>query len=319
MNNSKYLNGNELQNMEEIKQIKTKERVVNHGEVYTPEWVVQDMLDMLPEDVTTIETRYLEPGTGEGVFLEEVLRRKLIRVFETYTEPEDIEYFTLKGVANIYGLELLIDNVQICRERLLNIVVTYFKNRNLAIKELFIDTVKFILENNIMNINALTFGVPIFNANHELVMTENGDITYKPEKAVISEWDFDDETKTIQRTIFNFEDVVKENRDRYELEKDFEKKKLAKIVEQIELFDTDDNGQLNLFDVSDDDLFISKAKPQKVFERIHFSAIMSAEDLTAPKVEESKGRRFLRVRKAAVVQVSAKGVRVAEASMEYNK
>lgn len=58
-------------------QIKSKEPVANHGEVFTPEWMVNDMLDLVKQETERIESRFLEPAFGTGNFLIEILRRKL--------------------------------------------------------------------------------------------------------------------------------------------------------------------------------------------------------------------------------------------------
>ena len=57
--------------------IKSKQRVKDYGEVYTPDNIVRDMLDLLPHDTRTIDSTYLEPSCGNGQFLAEILRRKL--------------------------------------------------------------------------------------------------------------------------------------------------------------------------------------------------------------------------------------------------
>ena len=62
------------------KQIKSKERVAEHGEVFTNEREVNAMLDLVKSETDRIESRFLEPACGDGNFLAEILRRKLARV-----------------------------------------------------------------------------------------------------------------------------------------------------------------------------------------------------------------------------------------------
>jgi hypothetical protein len=94
------------------KLIKSRERVKKFGEVYTPKWVVELMLDAegVKELCYSVEAKFLEPSAGKGVFLVEVLRRKF-RVCRS-----KVDY--LKALCRVYGVELLEDNVGICRENL---------------------------------------------------------------------------------------------------------------------------------------------------------------------------------------------------------
>ena len=62
------------------RQIKSKERVAEHGEVFTNEREVNAMLDLVKSETDRIESRFLEPACGDGNFLAEILRRKLARV-----------------------------------------------------------------------------------------------------------------------------------------------------------------------------------------------------------------------------------------------
>ena len=67
------------------KQIKSKNRVSYHGEVFTNEQEVNAMLDLVKDETDRIESRFLEPACGNGNFLAEILRRKLVRVKRQYT------------------------------------------------------------------------------------------------------------------------------------------------------------------------------------------------------------------------------------------
>lgn len=65
------------------KQVKSKQRVADHGEVFTAEREVNAMLDLVKQETERIESRFLEPACGEGAFLTEILRRKLAVVKKT--------------------------------------------------------------------------------------------------------------------------------------------------------------------------------------------------------------------------------------------
>ena len=128
-------------------QIKSRDRVNNHGEVLTPEWLVKDMLDLLPKSVSKIESRYLETSVGEGAFLVEILYRKLNLVFMTFKENLEREFFTVVALCNIYGLELLRDNVEITKTRLEMVIKDFFIDKyNIEVSENFFDVIKKILD-----------------------------------------------------------------------------------------------------------------------------------------------------------------------------
>ena len=102
------------------KQVKSRERVREHGEVFANEREVNAMLDMVKQETERIDSRFLEPACGDGNFLAEVLRRKLNVVDSRYRRSlPEWERYAFIAVGSIYGVELLGDNVNACRERLL--------------------------------------------------------------------------------------------------------------------------------------------------------------------------------------------------------
>ena len=104
------------------KQIKTRERVANHGEVFTAEREVKAMCDLVRDETERIDSRFLEPACGNGNFLAEVLRRKLGVVKKKYKKsPYDYELNSVLAVSSIYGVDIMQDNVKECQKRLFNI------------------------------------------------------------------------------------------------------------------------------------------------------------------------------------------------------
>ena len=100
-------------------QVKSKERVEEHGEVFTNEREVNAMCDLVKQETERIDSRFLEPACGDGNFLIEILRRKLEIVKKKYKKSHyDYERFSLLALGSIYGVELLGDNVKACRNRL---------------------------------------------------------------------------------------------------------------------------------------------------------------------------------------------------------
>lgn len=106
--------------------LRSKQRVADHGEVFTPEWMVEAMLDLVKDETERIDSRFLEPACGSGNFLVKILQRKLAAVELKYSRSEyDRRYFALLGLMCIYGIELLEDNIAECRANLLEIFAEY--------------------------------------------------------------------------------------------------------------------------------------------------------------------------------------------------
>ena len=100
--------------------IKSKRRVADHGEVFTPAWMVEAMLDLVKEETERIDSRFLEPACGSGNFLVQILRRKLAAVELKYgRSPFERRQFALLALMSLYGIELLQDNIEECRANLL--------------------------------------------------------------------------------------------------------------------------------------------------------------------------------------------------------
>ena len=144
------------------KQIKSKKRVKDHGEVFTPDFIVHDMLNLVKNETERIESRFLEPACGSGNFLAPILEKKLIKVEEKYKRSQtEYEKFAILAVSSIYGVELLKDNVESCIERLYRIVNDFYsrlyKNK---CKDKFRQSVKFILTRNILEGDAVSLKQP---------------------------------------------------------------------------------------------------------------------------------------------------------------
>lgn len=109
------------------KLIRSRARVADHGEVFTPSWLVEDMLDLVKAETERIDSRFLEPACGSGNFLVPILRRKLASVDLMYGSSEhQRRHRGLHALMSIYGIELLEDNVQECRANLLKLMADHF-------------------------------------------------------------------------------------------------------------------------------------------------------------------------------------------------
>lgn len=143
-------------------QVKSKKRVADHGEVFTAEREVNDMLDLVKQETERIESRFLEPACGNGNFLAEVLRRKLNVVNDRYSKNQvEWELYAVVAVSSIYGVDILEDNAEECRERLFNIVEETYKSLfKEKIKDEFLRTINYLFNRNILWGDALDFTNP---------------------------------------------------------------------------------------------------------------------------------------------------------------
>lgn len=147
-----------MDSTQQEKQVISRRRVNDHGEVYTAKREVNAMIDLVKQETERIESRFLEPACGTGNFLAEVLDRK-IRVVENRYGKSQLEYerYSFIAVTSIYGIDILEDNVQQCRKRLYDIFdqqyVSLFKQ---DIKEQCRESIRYILARNILWGDALT-------------------------------------------------------------------------------------------------------------------------------------------------------------------
>lgn len=108
--------------------VKSKQRVADHGEVFTPVWMVEAMLDLVKDETMRIDSRFLEPACGSGNFLMQVLRRKLAAVELAYGKSDfEKRHYALLALMCMYGIELLPDNIVDCRANLLDIFAEYLR------------------------------------------------------------------------------------------------------------------------------------------------------------------------------------------------
>ena len=182
------------------KQIKSRKRVVDHGEVFTNEREVKAMCDLVNDETQRIDSRFLEPACGDGNFLAEILDRKLAVVKKKYRRSVmDFEKNSLLAVSSLYGVDIMMDNVIVCRERLFKIWDKQYKAVcKKECSEDMRDSIRFILSKNIVCGNALTL--------HEV--DENGNDTKDP--ILFSEWGFVTGPQ-LSRSEYTFDEILKQN------------------------------------------------------------------------------------------------------------
>lgn len=134
--------------------VKTKQRVADHGEVFTPAWMVEAMLDLVKEESERIDSRFLEPACGSGNFLVQVLKRKLAAVQGKFGKSDfERQHYALLALMSIYGIELLADNIAECRANMLEILADYL---NLDESDNLYRAASYVLSQNLVHGDALT-------------------------------------------------------------------------------------------------------------------------------------------------------------------
>jgi hypothetical protein len=134
--------------------IKSKRRVADHGEVFTPPWLVEKMLDLVKGETERIDSRVLEPACGSGGFLVPVLQRKLAAVEAKFGKADfERRHYALLAVMCTYGIELLADNIAECRANMLEVFADYL---NLTETDDLYLAAYYVLSQNLVHGDALT-------------------------------------------------------------------------------------------------------------------------------------------------------------------
>ncbi|WP_373516997.1 SAM-dependent DNA methyltransferase [Pricia sp.] len=173
-----------------MSQVKSRQRVTDHGEVFTSEREVTAMLDLVKQETERIDSRFLEPACGTGNFLTEILRRKLNIVAERYGKNQlEYERYSILALSSIYGIDVLKDNVIECRERLLKQAIeAYDVLFFLNIKKEYEETAQFLCSKNIILGDALT--LMDLNGKNPIVFSEwsavNGSIIKRRDYTMVN-------------------------------------------------------------------------------------------------------------------------------------
>lgn len=138
--------------------VKSKQRVADHGEVFTPAWLVEDMLDLVGDDAERIDARVLEPACGSGNFLVAALSRKLRTVHQRHSNSDFTKrHYALFSLMCLYGIELLADNAKECRE---NLAEAFNDFLGVQPDDVWAGAARAVLSVNIVRGDALTLTTP---------------------------------------------------------------------------------------------------------------------------------------------------------------
>ena len=149
--------------------IKSKKRVADHGEVFTPQWLVENMLDLVKGETERIDSRFLEPACGSGNFLVPVLKRKLAAVEARFGKSDfERRHYGLLAVMCCYGIEILADNIAECRAKMLDALADYLSLRKSD--EVYLAAF-YVLSQNLVHGDALTM---LMHAGQPITFAEWG-------------------------------------------------------------------------------------------------------------------------------------------------
>src|SRR5882672_4021798 len=134
--------------------VKSKQRVADHGEVFTPAWMVEAMLNLVKDETERIDSRFLEPACGSGNFLVPILQRKLGAVEIKFGKSEfEKRHYALLALMCTYGIELLVDNIAECHANMLEVLAEYL---NIDESEDLYRAASYVLSQNLVHGDALT-------------------------------------------------------------------------------------------------------------------------------------------------------------------
>lgn len=185
---------------QDTSQIKSKERVAQRGEVFTAEREVNAMLDLVANECLRPDSRFLEPACGDGNFLSAILRRKLAELRRKYKKSaRDYEKLSIVAIGSLYGVDIMNDNVEACRQRLYSIWdEEYTAHCASEASDEAREAARFIITRNIINGNALTL----------MCVDDEGHDTKAP--IVFSEWTLINGTQ-MQRSDYTMADLLLHN------------------------------------------------------------------------------------------------------------
>ena len=185
---------------QETSQIKSKQRVAQRGEVFTAEREVNAMLDLVANECLRPDSRFLEPACGDGNFLSAILQRKLSELKRKYKKsPRDYEKLSIVAIGSLYGVDIMNDNVEACRQRLFSIWdEEYTAHCKADASDEARQAARFIISRNIINGNALTL----------MCVDAEGNDTKAP--IVFSEWTLISNNQ-MQRSDYTMADLLLHN------------------------------------------------------------------------------------------------------------
>lgn len=206
--------------------MKSKHRVQKHGEVFTPQWVIDKMIAIpgIKEKAEDVFATFLEPSAGEGAFLLAIEDMKLRFVTDNYSKDEWNQY-ALWALSSIYGIEFLEDNLALARQNMLELFLNYYvtvHNAQISEQSNLYKSARTIIWANVVQGNTLT---------HKNLLGEC--ITF-------SHWErVPDDPHKVQRTPFAYSSLFTDDG----RESSGVQLSMFETMEQLDLFSMFDDGK----------------------------------------------------------------------------
>jgi len=199
--------------------MKSKHRVQKHGEVFTPQWVIDKMIAIpgIKEKTEDVFATFLEPSAGEGAFLLAIEDMKLRFVTDNYSR-DSWNTYALWALSGIYGIEFLEDNLAVARQNMLELFLSYYEtvhNAQMSEQSNLYKSARTIIWANIVQGNTLT---------HKNLLGE---------EIIFSHWErVPDAPHKVQRTPFTYSSLFADNK----YESNCIQLSPFETVEQLDLF-----------------------------------------------------------------------------------
>ena len=134
-----------------LKNSKTDIRIERHKDTqedFTPENIVRQLIDNVgTKSITNLNKKVLDFSCGNGNILVYVLNKRI----EKCETNDDI----VKAISSIYGVDIMADNVEECRQRLYDLIIEKFPS--VTENKSFDYKIKSIIRNRIQWHDALCF------------------------------------------------------------------------------------------------------------------------------------------------------------------
>jgi len=158
--------------MKVTKQIKSKHRVTEFGEVNTSFETIESIIDLVGSEAIRYDSKFLDPACGDGNFLSALLDRKLAS-FEKkhYKNTHLCEEKLMIILSSIYGIDRLKDNIMEARVRILErFSDAYAKLVDSEVKGRTRRSAEYIVSKNIIFGDALT--LEDYESGNEIIFSE---------------------------------------------------------------------------------------------------------------------------------------------------
>lgn len=200
---------------------KSKQRIADLGEVFTPDFIVDAMCDLgdIKKLSYSLDATFLEPSCGTGNFIVELLARKMaVAVYLATNGQSKLDLAILRAVASLYGIDIMSDNIREAKERMWSVITSAYKHGAEAIgletsdiPDILRKNVNYILDRNIIFGNTLKREMLQLDRSTKRKYLQSGECCLDdvPDSDKVelefTEWTFDTENETVKQVLYGGE------------------------------------------------------------------------------------------------------------------